>query len=252
MSISQKSATGVKTHVSTNNGMILPNSFRVVAGPCTIESYEQFAASAKPVKEAGYEYIRGGAFKPRTSPYSFQGLGEEGLKILSEVSGELGLKAVTEVLDPGDIEIVMEHAQILQIGARNMANFALLKRVGAAIAGTDHGVVLKRGFSATVEEWLLAAEYITSAGGDNVVLCERGIRTFETSTRFTLDLSAGIVAEKGSGLPGVLGPPGAGKFLGGRFGRPGVRPPLQGGGAHRRSSLAPQHRSGLRRRRGRA
>src|SRR5919206_2415053 len=165
MSISQKSATGVKTHVSTNNGMILPNSFRVVAGPCTIESYEQFAASAKPVKEAGYEYIRGGAFKPRTSPYSFQGLGEEGLKILSEVSGELGLKAVTEVLDPGDIELVMEHAQILQIGARNMANFALLKRVGAAIAGTDHGVVLKRGFSATVEEWLLAAEYITSAGG---------------------------------------------------------------------------------------
>src|ERR687886_2894343 len=160
MSISEKSAVGVKTNVSTNNGMIRPNTFRIVAGPCTVESYDQFAASAKAVKQAGYEYVRGGAFKPRTSPYSFQGLGEEGLKIMSEVSRDLGLKAVTEVLDPGDIELVMTHAEVLQIGARNMANFALLKRVGAAIAGTDHGVVLKRGFSATVEEWLLAAEYI--------------------------------------------------------------------------------------------
>src|SRR5919205_692410 len=206
MSISEKSALGVKTNVSTKNGMIRPGSFRVIAGPCTIESYEQFAASAKAVKQAGYEYVRGGAFKPRTSPYSFQGLGEEGLKILSEVSGELGLKAVTEILDPGDIEVVMEHARILQIGTRNMANFALLKHVGAAIAGTDHGVVLKRGFSATVEEWLLAAEYITSAGGDNVVLCERGIRTFETSTRFTLDLSAVIVAKRPPDLPGIVHP----------------------------------------------
>ncbi len=202
MSISEK----VKTNVKTTNGMIRPNSFRIVAGPCTVESYEQFVASAKAVKEAGYEYVRGGAFKPRTSPYSFQGLGEEGLKILSEVSGELGLKAVTEVLDPGDIELVMEHAQILQIGTRNMANFALLKHVGAAIAGTDHGVILKRGFSATVEEWLLAAEYITNAGGDNVVLCERGIRTYETSTRFTLDLSAVIVAKRLTDLPVIVDP----------------------------------------------
>src|SRR5215208_6558832 len=202
MSISES----IKTNVSTTNGMIRPNSFRVIAGPCTVESYDQFVASARAVKEAGYEYVRGGAFKPRTSPYSFQGLGEEGLKILSEVSGELGLKAVTEVLDPGDIELVMEHAQILQIGARNMANFALLKSVGAAIAGTDHGVLLKRGFSATVEEWLLAAEYITSAGGDNVVLCERGIRTFETSTRFTLDLSAVIVAKRLTDLPVIVDP----------------------------------------------
>ena len=202
MSISES----IKTDAKTTNGMIRPNSFRVIAGPCTVESYEQFAASAKAVKRAGYEYIRGGAFKPRTSPYSFQGLGEEGLKILSEVSGELGLKAVTEVLDPGDIELVMEHAQILQIGTRNMANFALLKRVGAAISGTDHGVVLKRGFSATVEEWLLAAEYVTSAGGDNVVLCERGIRTFETSTRFTLDLSAVIVAKRLTDLPVIVDP----------------------------------------------
>ncbi|HEX2098482.1 MAG TPA: 3-deoxy-7-phosphoheptulonate synthase [Rubrobacteraceae bacterium] len=196
----------VKTNVSTNNGMIQPGTFRIIAGPCTVESYEQFVASAKAVKQAGYEYIRGGAFKPRTSPYSFQGLGEEGLKILSEISRDLGLKAVTEVLDPGDIELVMEHAEILQIGARNMANFSLLKSVGAAIAGTDHGVVLKRGFSATVEEWLLAAEYITHAGGDNVILCERGIRTFETSTRFTLDLSAVIVAKRLTDLPVIVDP----------------------------------------------
>ena len=198
--------SSVKTNVSTNNGMIQPGTFRVIAGPCTVESYEQFMASAKAVKQAGYEYIRGGAFKPRTSPYSFQGLGEEGLKILSEVSRDLGLKAATEVLDPGDIELVMEHAEILQIGARNMANFSLLKSVGAAIAGTDHGVLLKRGFSATVEEWLLAAEYITKEGSENVVLCERGIRTFETSTRFTLDLSAVIVAKRLTDLPVIVDP----------------------------------------------
>ncbi|MEJ7631783.1 MAG: 3-deoxy-7-phosphoheptulonate synthase, partial [Rubrobacteraceae bacterium] len=154
----------VKTDVKTANGMIRPGTFRVVAGPCTVESYDQFYAGAKAVKQAGFEYVRGGAFKPRTSPYSFQGLGEEGLKIMSEIAGELGLKVVTEVMDPYDIELVMEHAQIMQIGARNMANFPLLKRVGAAIAGTDHGVLLKRGLAATVEEWILAAEYVTSAG----------------------------------------------------------------------------------------
>src|SRR5918998_1026189 len=182
----------VKTDVKTKNGMIRPGTFRVIAGPCTVESYDQFVAAARAVKDAGFEYVRGGAFKPRTSPYSFQGLGEEGLKIMSEVSADLGLKVVTEVMDPYDIGMVMEYADILQIGARNMANFSLLKRVGAAIAGTDHGVVLKRGLSATVEEWLLAAEYVTAAGGGKVVFCERGIRTFETSTRFTLDLSAGV------------------------------------------------------------
>jgi 3-deoxy-7-phosphoheptulonate synthase len=197
---------GVKTDVKTANGMMAPGTFRVIAGPCTVESYEQFEASAKAVRRAGFAYVRGGAFKPRTSPYSFQGLGEKGLKILSEVSGSLGLKVVTEVMDPYDIELVMEHAEILQIGARNMANFSLLKRVGAAIAGTDHGVVLKRGLSATVEEWLLAAEYITASGGDNVVLCERGIRTFEPSTRFTLDLSAVIVAKRLTDLPVIVDP----------------------------------------------
>lgn len=196
----------MKTGANTKNGLIQAGTFRVIAGPCTVEGYDQFVASAKAVKQAGFGYVRGGAFKPRTSPYSFQGLGEEGLKILSEVSSDLGLKAVTEVLDTADIELVMEHAEVLQIGARNMANFALLKAVGSAIAGTDHGVVLKRGFAATVEEWILAAEYITAAGGDNVVLCERGIRTFETSTRFTLDLSAVIVAKRLTDLPVIVDP----------------------------------------------
>src|SRR5919107_1161592 len=143
-------SAGVKTNVKTTNGMIRPDTFRVIAGPCTVESYEQFVASAKAVRQAGFDYVRGGAFKPRTSPYSFQGLGEEGLKILSEVSGDLGLKVVTEVMDPYDIEMVMEHAEILQIGARNMANFSLLRRVGGAISGTDHGVVLKRDLSAVI------------------------------------------------------------------------------------------------------
>src|SRR5215210_4145831 len=197
---------GVKIDAKTANGMIAPGTFRVIAGPCTVESYEQFLAGAKAVKQAGFEYVRGGAFKPRTSPYSFQGLGEEGLKIMSEVAGSLRLKIVTEVMDPYDIELVMEHAQVLQIGARNMQNFSLLKRVGTAVAGTDHGVVLKRGLSATVEEWLLAAEYVTSSGGDNVVLCERGIRTVETSTRFTRDLSAVIVALKHKELPVIVDP----------------------------------------------
>ncbi|HKH11304.1 MAG TPA: 3-deoxy-7-phosphoheptulonate synthase [Rubrobacter sp.] len=196
----------VKTDVKTKNGMIRPGTFRVIAGPCTVESYDQFVAAAAAVKEAGFEYVRGGAFKPRTSPYSFQGLGEEGLKIMSEVAGDLGLKVVTEIMDPYDLDLVMEHAQILQIGARNMANFSLLKRVGAAIAGSDHGVLLKRGLSATVQEWILAAEYVTAAGGDNVVLCERGIRTFEPATRFTLDLSAVIVAKRLTDLPVIVDP----------------------------------------------
>ena len=152
------------------------------------------------------DYVRGGAFKPLPPPSSSQGRGEEGRKILSSVNDELGQKGVTEVLDPADIELVMEHAQVIQIGARNMANFSLLKSIGSAIAGTDHGVILKRGFSATVEEWLLAAEYITKEGSENVVLCERGIRTFETSTRFTLDLSAVIVAKRLTDLPVIVDP----------------------------------------------
>ena len=207
ISVNTPASEGIRTVAETRNRMISPDTFRVIAGPCAVEGYDQFAASAKAVKGAGFRYVRGGAFKPRTSPHSFQGLGREGLEILSEVSGDLGLKAVTEVLDPRDIGLVMEHAEVLQIGARNMANFALLKAVGSAIAGTDHGVVLKRGFASTVEEWILAAEYVTSAGGeDNVVLCERGIRTFEPSTRFTLDLSAVVVAKRLTHLPVIVDP----------------------------------------------
>jgi 3-deoxy-7-phosphoheptulonate synthase len=186
--------------------LIQADGLRVIAGPCAVEGYEQLMATARVVKRAGFGYLRGGAFKPRTSPDSFQGLGVEGLRILSEVARELDLGIVTEVLDPYDIELVLSCAQVLQIGSRNMANFALLKRVGAALSGTAVPVVLKRGFAATVDEWLKAAEYIVRGGGDHVVLCERGIRTFETSTRFTLDLSSAMVAKRRSGYPVIVDP----------------------------------------------
>jgi 3-deoxy-7-phosphoheptulonate synthase len=182
------------------------NSLRVIAGPCAVESYEQLMATAKAIKQAGFDYLRGGAFKPRTSPDSFQGLGGEGLRILSEVARELDLGIVTEVLDPYDIDAVMSHAEVLQIGSRNMANFALLKRVGAALRGTERSVLLKRGFAATVDEWLKAAEYVVRGGCDKVVLCERGIRTFEPSTRFTLDLSSVLVAKQLADYPVIVDP----------------------------------------------
>ncbi|OLT23743.1 3-deoxy-7-phosphoheptulonate synthase [Pseudonocardia sp. CNS-139] len=171
-----------------------------------MESEEQLAATARVVKQAGYGYLRGGAFKPRTSPRSFQGLGHTGLRMLSDVARELDLRVVTEVLDPYDIDAVVEHADVLQIGARNMANFALLKRVGAALRGTGRSVILKRGFAATLDEWLQASEYIIRAGTDDVVLCERGIRTFETSTRFTLDLAGVVLAKRLSDLPVIVDP----------------------------------------------
>ena len=186
--------------------LIQENSLRVIAGPCAVESYEQLMATARAIKQAGFGYLRGGAFKPRTSPNSFQGLGKEGLVILSEVARELDLRIVTEVLDPYDIEAVAAHAEVLQIGSRNMSNFALLKRVGAALRGTRQSVLLKRGFAATVDEWLKAAEYIVHGGCDKVVLCERGIRTFEPSTRFTLDLSSVIVVKKVAGYPVIVDP----------------------------------------------
>ena len=147
----------------------------VIAGPCSIESEEQLFTVAEKIKEAGAKILRGGAFKPRTSPYSFQGLGEEGLKILKEVSLRLNIPTVTEVMDPRDVELVARYADILQIGARNMQNFNLLKEVGQ----TQKPVVLKRGMSATIKEFLMSAEYILSGGNFNVILCERGIRTFE-------------------------------------------------------------------------
>jgi 3-deoxy-7-phosphoheptulonate synthase len=190
----------------TTDGLIQPHSLRVIAGPCAVESYDQLLATARAVKRAGFGYLRGGAFKPRSSPNSFQGLGSEGLDMLSEVTRELDLGIVTEVLDPYDIDDVMAHAEVLQIGSRNMANFALLKHVGAALKGTTKTVVLKRGFAASVDEWLSAAEYVVRGGCENVVLCERGIRTFETSTRFTLDLSSVLIAKRLAHYPVLVDP----------------------------------------------
>ena len=174
----------------------------VIAGPCSIESEEQLLKVAEKVKEAGAKILRGGAFKPRTSPYSFQGLGEEGLKILKEVSLRLNIPTVTEVMDPRDVELVARYADILQIGARNMQNFNLLKEVGQ----TQKPVVLKRGMSATIKEFLMSAEYILSGGNFNVILCERGIRTFEEATRNTLDLSCVPLVKELSHLPIIVDP----------------------------------------------
>ena len=157
-----------------------------IAGPCAVESREQLLETAGAVRAAGADLLRGGAFKPRTSPYAFQGLGEEGLRMLAEAREATGLPVVTEVLEPDQVALVAAYADVLQVGARNMANFALLRRVGQA----DRPVLLKRGMSATVEEWLMAAEYILDAGNPDVILCERGIRSFDPLLRFTLDLNA--------------------------------------------------------------
>ena len=177
-------------------------AFRVIAGPCAVETLEQMRNTAIAVKEAGASALRGGAYKPRTSPYGFSGHGPEGLKILREVGDELGLPIVTEVMDTADLDAVAEHADALQIGARNMHNFALLRAVGQA----GKPVVLKRGLSAKIEELLLAAEYLLAAGNDQVVLCERGIRTFETATRNTLDLNAIPYIKQKTHLPIVVDP----------------------------------------------
>jgi 3-deoxy-7-phosphoheptulonate synthase len=174
----------------------------IMAGPCTIENLGVLREIASEVKKAGAKVLRGGAFKPRTSPYSFQGMGEEGLKILKQVGDEFGLVTVTEVMDPRDVELVARYADILQIGARNMQNFNLLKEVGLA----KKPVLLKRGMSSTVKEMLMSAEYILSGGNFSVILCERGIRTFEDSTRNTLDISAVPVAKQLSHLPVIVDP----------------------------------------------
>ncbi len=174
----------------------------VMAGPCAVESLEQLLTTAKAVQTSGARILRGGAFKPRKSPYSFQGLQEEGLKLLACVRQETGIPIITEVMDTRLIELVCAHADILQIGSRNMHNFALLKEVGLS----RKPVLLKRGMSATIEEFLLAAEYILKQGNHQVILCERGIRTFETSTRNTLDLSAVPMIKRLSHLPVVVDP----------------------------------------------
>jgi 3-deoxy-7-phosphoheptulonate synthase len=174
----------------------------VMAGPCAVESREQLLDTARAVSREGARILRGGAWKPRTSPYSFQGMGVPALKLLAEARGETGLPIISEVVDPADVEVFDDHVDILQVGARNMQNFALLKAVGQS----RRAVLLKRGLSATIEEWLLAAEYVLAAGNPNVMLCERGIRTFETATRNTLDLSAVPVLRSRTHLPIVVDP----------------------------------------------
>ena len=174
----------------------------IIAGPCAVESKEQALTIAREVRRYGAVLFRGGAFKPRTSPYSFQGLEEEGLKILAEVREETGLRVVTEMTSPTQADVMMKYIDVVQIGARNMQNFELLKCVGRM----GKPVVLKRGLSATIEEWLMSAEYIMSEGNDNVILCERGIRTFEPYTRNTLDLSAIPVIKQLTHLPVVIDP----------------------------------------------
>ena len=174
----------------------------VIAGPCSVESREQLLETARAVKRAGASMLRGGAYKPRTSPYDFQGLGLEALRLLREAREETGLPVVTEVLSTDDVDTVAEYADVLQVGARNMQNFALLRR----LASTPRPVMLKRGPSATIKEWLLAAEYLLAGGNADVILCERGIKTFETDTRNTLDLAAVALARELSHLPVVVDP----------------------------------------------
>jgi 3-deoxy-7-phosphoheptulonate synthase len=174
----------------------------IIAGPCAVENHKQLIDTARAVKKGGAHILRGGAFKPRSSPYSFQGLGEEGLKLLSSIRAETGLPIVTEVMDTRQVELVGQYADMLQIGSRNMQNYPLLKEVGM----TRKPILLKRGMMATIEEFLLAAEYILSQGNENVILCERGIRTFETSTRNTLDLSAVPMLKQLTHLPVIVDP----------------------------------------------
>ncbi len=179
-----------------------PNNVAVMAGPCSVESEEQIFKMAEIVSKEGVKILRGGAFKPRTSPYSFQGLGVEGLKMMRKAADKYGLYVITEVMEIAQIDPVIEYADILQIGARNMQNFPLLKELGK----TSKPVMLKRGLAATIEEWLMSAEYILASGNPNVMLCERGIRTFETYTRNTFDVSAIPVVHKRSHLPVIADP----------------------------------------------
>ena len=190
------------TTVEVGGVPIGPDTFTLIAGPCAVETPEQTLAAAQMAKAAGATLLRGGAFKPRTSPYAFQGLGARGLEILADVRAETGLPVVTEVVDAADVALVAEWADMLQVGTRNMQNFALLQAVGAA----GRPVMLKRGMTATYEEWLMAAEYVAQRGNLDIVLCERGIRTFETATRNTLDISAVPMVHSLSHLPVVVDP----------------------------------------------
>lgn len=190
-----------KTEIKIGN-TVIGKDFCVIAGPCSVESQEQILTAAEGVKKAGAKMLRGGAYKPRTSPYSFQGLGKIGLKYLYEAGKKVGLPIITEVIDTRDVYLVSEYADVLQIGARNMQNFSLLIEVGKI----GKPVLLKRGMNSTIEEWLNCAEYILERGNNNVILCERGIRTYETYTRNTLDLSAVAAARGLSHLPVFVDP----------------------------------------------
>jgi 3-deoxy-7-phosphoheptulonate synthase len=190
------------TIVSVNGVKIGGSKVVIIAGPCAVESMEQLFETGRSVNTGGAKILRGGAFKPRSSPYSFQGLGEEGLKLLSQIRKETGLPIVTEVMDTRQVELVAQYADMIQLGSRNMQNFPLLKEIGKS----GKPVLLKRGMMATIEEFLLAAEYVLNEGNDQVVLCERGIRTFETSTRNTLDLSAVPMLKHLSHLPVIVDP----------------------------------------------
>jgi 3-deoxy-7-phosphoheptulonate synthase len=191
-----------KTSFKVGDVTIGGNEITIISGPCSVESREQFRTAAIAVKASGAQIVRGGAFKPRTSPYSFQGLGEEGLKIMAEISEEIGLPTISEVMEPEMVPMVSEYIDILQIGARNMQNYPLLNAIGHS----HRPAMLKRGLSATIEEMLLAAEYILAGGNHKVILCERGIRTFETWTRNTLDISAVPVLQKVTHLPVFIDP----------------------------------------------
>lgn len=190
------------TIVELNGVRIGGGELVVMAGPCSVESAEQLMETARSVKAAGANMLRGGAYKPRTSPYDFQGLGVEALHLLRQASEETGLPIVTEVMSETDVEVVAEYADMLQVGARNMQNFSLLRK----LARVERPILLKRGPSATIKEWLLAAEYLLAGGNTNVVLCERGIKTFETATRNTLDLAAIALAKELTHLPVIADP----------------------------------------------
>jgi 3-deoxy-7-phosphoheptulonate synthase len=190
------------TIIDVNGVKIGGEDIVVMAGPCSVDTKENLMITAKEIKKAGVQVLRGGAFKPRTSPYSFQGLGEEALKYMAEARRLTGMPVITEVMDPRQVDLVERYADILQIGARNAQNYDLLREVGR----TRKPAMLKRGMAMTIEEWLMAAEYIVARGNENVMLCERGIRTFETATRFTLDLNAVPVLKKLSHLPVLVDP----------------------------------------------
>lgn len=191
-----------KSAIKIGNVTIGDGSFVVMAGPCSVEGREQVMTTAESVAKSGAHLLRGGAYKPRTSPYDFQGMAEDGLKLLAEAREKTGLAVITEVLDTGDVELVAEYADILQVGTRNMQNFALLKKLGEI----SKPVMLKRGLSATIKEFLLSAEYIVTHGNPNVILCERGIRTFETALRNTLDLASVPLLNELTHLPVIIDP----------------------------------------------